>query len=101
MKAKRLLTRAVATSVAAIIVIASADFAEPGWYQDWLHWLQPLLFYQTQSYRGFNLLGGMGIAIPIARSGYRCEDAVLCGQNSLSVVPTISAGLGYAWGPGP
>jgi PDZ domain len=41
MKAKRFLTRAVATGVAAIIVIASADFAEPGWYEELVCWLQP------------------------------------------------------------
>jgi type II secretion system protein C len=43
METMRFLTRAVATSVAALIVIASADFAEPGWFEEWVRWLQPAL----------------------------------------------------------
>ena len=40
-RTKRFLTRAVATGVAAFIVVVAANFAGPGWYEELLHWLQP------------------------------------------------------------
>jgi hypothetical protein len=68
---------------------------------DHVHWAQPLLFYQTQSYRGFNLLAGVGAAIPFAKSGYHCIDTELCGGPHINGAFTATAGLGYAWDGGP
>ena len=66
---------------------------------DRVHWFQPLLFYQTQSYRGVNLLAGIGAAIPFAETGYHCHDVVACGGSGPSIhgLTTVTAGLGYAW----
>jgi general secretion pathway protein C len=41
MRMKRFLTRAIATGLGALIVVVSADFAGPGWYEELVRWLQP------------------------------------------------------------
>src|SRR3954468_16428474 len=48
---------------------------------DRVHWLQPQIAYETRSYRGFNLLAGIGVAIPLLTQGYRCLDEASCSQN--------------------
>ena len=41
-RTKRVLTRAVATGLAAFLVVVAANVAGPGWYEELLHWLQPV-----------------------------------------------------------
>ena len=65
---------------------------------DRVHWLQPQITYETRSYRGFNLLGGVGVEIPIARRGYTCLDPMRCNEQPLGVLPTITVGVGWAVG---
>lgn len=76
------------------------DYSESGpgaefWAR--VHWAQPMIFYQTQSYRGVNLVAGLGAAIPFAKSGYHCDNASLCTERALGTLPAVTAGLGYAW----
>ncbi|HYQ04638.1 MAG TPA: hypothetical protein VER96_38455 [Polyangiaceae bacterium] len=63
---------------------------------DRVHWLQPQLTYETRSYRGFNVLGGVGVALPVAKQGYHCLDQSYCGQTHISVLPTFTLGVGWA-----
>ncbi len=65
---------------------------------DRVQWLQPQVTYETRSYRGFNVLGGLGVEIPIARRGYECLDATRCGSNHLTALPTVTVGIGWALG---
>ncbi len=65
---------------------------------DRVHWLQPQLTYETRSYRGLNLLAGVGVEIPLASSGYQCRDEKSCGSNHLGTLPTVTVGLGWAMG---
>jgi hypothetical protein len=63
---------------------------------DRVSWVQPQLTYETRSYRGFNLLAGVGAEIPVQHSGYHCIDRLQCSPNKLTALPTISIGLGWA-----
>jgi len=63
-----------------------------------VQWLQPQLTYETQSFRGFNLLAGLGVEIPIAHRGYQCLDALRCTSNHLTALPTATVGVGWAMG---
>jgi len=65
---------------------------------DHVHWLQPQITYETRSYRGFNVLAGVGVEIPLATQGYHCLDERLCAENKLGVLPTFTVGLGWALG---
>jgi len=65
---------------------------------DRVHWLQPQITYETRSYRGFNVLVGVGVEIPLATQGYHCVDERLCAENKLGVLPTFTVGLGWALG---
>jgi hypothetical protein len=65
---------------------------------DRVHWFQPQITYETRSYRGFNLLAGIGVEIPLATQGYHCFDGKLCAENKLGVLPTFTLGLGWALG---
>jgi hypothetical protein len=49
---------------------------------------------------GFCLLTGVGVAIPVARSGYHCVRETAwypCGR-ALSTMPSVTVALGHAWG---
>jgi hypothetical protein len=73
------------------------DYPVAHW--DWVHWIQPGLIYETRSWRGFNLLGGIGVALPVASSGHHCwEDATSTApcRHDLPVFPTATIALGYA-----
>lgn len=63
-----------------------------------VQWLQPQITYETRSYRGFNLLAGVGLEIPIEKSGFRCIDQWDCYSQPLSALPTVTLGLGWATG---
>lgn len=63
-----------------------------------VQWLQPQLTYETRSYRGFNLLAGVGVAIPIEWHGYQCLDPKRCNSNRISTLPTATIGVGWAIG---
>jgi len=63
-----------------------------------VQWLQPQLSYETRSYHGFNLLAGVGVAIPIEWHGYRCSDARGCSSNRVGGLPTATIGIGWAIG---
>jgi hypothetical protein len=65
---------------------------------DRVQWLQPQVTYETRSYHGFNLLGGLGVEIPIAKTGYHCLDAMQCSTNHLTTLPTFTVGVGWALG---
>ena len=65
---------------------------------DRVHWLQPQVTYETRSYRGFNLLAGVGVEIPLSTQGYHCLEERLCAANKLGVLPTFTVGLGWALG---
>jgi len=68
----------------------------PTYAYDRVHWLQPQISYETRSYRGFNLLAGIGVEIPLARQGYHCLNETLCSERKLGVLPTFTIGLGWA-----
>jgi len=65
---------------------------------DFVHWLQPQITYETRSYRGFNLLAGVGAAIPLASYGYHCLDPSSCNSNHLGPLLTMTIGLGWSTG---
>ena len=77
-----------------------ADGQSPNGSYSWdrVHWIQPQITYETRSYRGFNLLVGVGAAIPIAERGYRCLDVSLCSPSHISAQPTVTVGVGWALG---
>jgi hypothetical protein len=80
--------------------IMDIDYGAPvaGYAYDRVHWLEPMLFYQTQSYRGFNLVLGTGLAFSIAKSGYHCIGTEPCpAQQRTEFTPVFTAGVGYAW----
>jgi len=70
----------------------------PTYSYDRVHWLQPQITYETRSYRGFNLLAGIGVEIPLATQGYHCLKEELCAENEIGVLPTFTVGLGWAIG---
>jgi hypothetical protein len=63
---------------------------------DRVHWIEPQLTYETRSYRGFNVLCGLGAEIPIATQGYHCTDPALCPARRIAVLPTVTVGIGWA-----
>jgi len=67
---------------------------------NWVHWIQPQLSYETRTWNGFSLLAGIGVAVPVARSGYHClsEPSATPCSHALSAMPTLTGALGYAWG---
>jgi hypothetical protein len=76
------------------------DGAERVVHWDWVHWVQPQITYETRTWKGFSLLVGGGLAIPVARSGYHCRVDTAwnpCGR-ALSTLPSVTVALGYAWG---
>jgi hypothetical protein len=65
---------------------------------DNVQWLQPQLTYETRSYRGFNLLVGAGVAIPVAKHGFHCLDEMQCRSSPIGVLPTVTVGVAWAFG---
>jgi len=63
-----------------------------------VQWLQPQLTYETRSYHGFNLLAGVGVAIPIEWHGYQCLDPNRCTSRQIGALPTATIGIGWAFG---
>ena len=65
---------------------------------DRVHWFQPQLTYETRSYRGFNLLAGIGVEIPLATHGYHSLDEAHRSESAIGVLPTFTVGVGWAMG---
>jgi hypothetical protein len=74
-------------------VVPSSDAA---W--DRVHWLEPLAFYELRTLGGFDLLAGMGVAVPLGSSGYRCSDEAHCSSSEPSTIVNFSVGVGFAGG---
>jgi hypothetical protein len=75
-----------------------ADSTHSTYSYDRVQWLQPQITYETRSYRGFNLLAGVGVEIPLKWQGYQCIDPWRCGSNHIGTLPTITFGVGWAMG---
>lgn len=63
-----------------------------------VHWLEPLAFYELRTLAGFDLLAGVGVAVPFAASGYHCDDAAHCGSSEPTAIVNFSVGVGFAGG---
>jgi hypothetical protein len=78
--------------------VVSPDSPASTYSYEGVQWLQPQITYETRSYRGFNLLGGLGVEIPFESHGYQCLVDSECGSHKISPLPTITLGLGWATG---
>lgn len=63
---------------------------------DRVQWLQPQVTYETRSFKGFNLLAGLGVAIPVKTTGYHCLDEPGCNMNHIGGITTVTFAIGYA-----
>lgn len=75
-------------------------FVTPSSAASWkhVHWLEPLAFYELRTLGGFDVLAGVGVAAPLAASGYHCDNPMYCSASEPSTIVNLTVGIGFAGG---